>query len=106
MAKKGHWKTVERTIAKRLGGKRVPITGRQRGDVPDIDHHYFSIEVKQRDFIPKWLFLAIEQAEAAKKGKQKPVGIWHITGEKYDDALCIMRLKDFEEILKGYVASL
>lgn len=43
------WKRNERRIADLLGGRRVPITGRARGDVPDIDHAAFSIECKRHD---------------------------------------------------------
>jgi hypothetical protein len=63
------WKSVERAIAKVLrdswevanpdysGPKidRVPITGRGRGSAPDIYHPMFSIEVKHRKSLPKWL---------------------------------------------------
>ena len=40
------WKAEERLLAERMGGKRVPITGRGRGDVPDLDVPLFSVEVK------------------------------------------------------------
>ncbi|KKK54625.1 hypothetical protein LCGC14_3082850, partial [marine sediment metagenome] len=42
-------------IAKYIGGERVPITGRQRGDVPDIKHNWLSVEVKLRMRIPEWI---------------------------------------------------
>jgi hypothetical protein len=32
------WKQAERRIADLLGGQRIPVTGRQRGDTPDIEH--------------------------------------------------------------------
>jgi hypothetical protein len=32
------WKRAERRIAEQLGGRRVPESGRQRGDAPDIEH--------------------------------------------------------------------
>ena len=51
------WKQAERRIAKLLGGRRIPITGRQRGDVPDIEHDALSIEVKSRKALPAWLRL-------------------------------------------------
>jgi hypothetical protein len=46
------WKTAERRIAKELGGTRVPVTGRGRGDVPDIEHPALSVEVKSRRRLP------------------------------------------------------
>ena len=39
------WKATERAIAARLGGRRVPITGRQRGDVPDVAHPAFAMRL-------------------------------------------------------------
>jgi hypothetical protein len=32
------WKRTERSIATRLGGQRVPVSGRARRDAPDIAH--------------------------------------------------------------------
>ncbi len=46
MRSRGRWKQVEREIAADFGGRRVPVSGRQRGDAPDIDHPLYSIEVK------------------------------------------------------------
>lgn len=51
-----NWKNVEREIAKILGGERIPITGRVRDHgLPDIQHKKYSIEVKHRKVMPKWL---------------------------------------------------
>lgn len=68
MKHKATWKNVEKAIAKKLrlywehiwlaefpGIDRVPITGRNRGSAPDIAHPVFSIEVKHRAKLPKWL---------------------------------------------------
>lgn len=59
------WKTCERRIAAELGGSRIPVSGRDRGDAPDVDHPSLSIEVKSRKKLPAWLLDAIAQAEAA-----------------------------------------
>jgi len=32
------WKRTERSIAGIIGGERVPVSGRQRGDQPDVRH--------------------------------------------------------------------
>ena len=32
------WKATERRIAALLGGRRVPVSGRGRGDQPDVAH--------------------------------------------------------------------
>lgn len=46
------WKTAERRIAAILGGRRVPVSGRGRGDGPDIAHPLLSIEVEDRASFP------------------------------------------------------
>ncbi len=77
--KRATWKGIEREWAEALGGKRVPITGRGRGDVPDIEHPLWSIEIKAGRVLPTRLKVAMEQAEAAAVGTTKTpiVGIEH-----------------------------
>nr|MBA3415748.1 hypothetical protein [Chloroflexia bacterium] len=64
------WKQTERRIAAMLGGERVPVSGRGRGDAPDVAHDSFSIEVKHRQTLPGWLLDALAQAEAASAGNR------------------------------------
>ncbi len=42
------WKATERKIAALLGGRRVPVSGRGRGDAPDIARPWLALEVKDR----------------------------------------------------------
>ncbi len=56
------WKRTERDIAGIIGGERVPITGRTRGDTPDVWHDRLAVEVKHRQSIPGWLTTALTQA--------------------------------------------
>jgi hypothetical protein len=91
------WKKVERKIAELLGGVRVPVTGRGRGDMPDILHPDFSIEVKHREQFPDWLMDAMEQAVKSKRGAQIPLVVLHEKGQKFSQALCIIRLCDILE---------
>lgn len=90
------WKAVERAIAKRLGGDRVPITGRVRGSAPDVAHTWLAIEIKLRENYPQWLSNAMEQAEASRRGSQLPVAILHKKYKNHDDDLIVMRLSEFE----------
>jgi hypothetical protein len=90
------WKRNERAIAARLGGTRVPVTGRQRGDAPDIAHPVYSVEVKARKSLPTWLHTAMMQAIAAQRGGQMPVVILHQTGTRHAEDLVVVRLGDFE----------
>jgi hypothetical protein len=91
------WKKAERRIAELLGGRRVPVSGRQRGDVPDVDHPILSIEVKTRRSIPAWLEDAMKQAEASARDGQVPVAVLHEHGQRYRDAFVVVRLSDLEE---------
>ena len=93
------WKSNERTIARRLGGKRVPITGRGRGDVPDADVPDSTPEIKSRKVIPLWLKEARDQAKAASKQGKPPVVIVHEAGTHHDNDLVLMSLKDYEALL-------
>lgn len=90
------WKNTERAIARLIGGVRQPITGRIRGSAPDIDHDWLSVEVKHRKKLPLWLLDAIDQAEKSNlTGTKLPIVILHKQGDRYLDALCVVRLKDF-----------
>ena len=95
------WKATERAIASRLGGQRVPVSGRARGDAPDIAHLRLSIEVKHRNTLPVWLRDAMRQAEACAGAGQIPVAILHEQGRRHDGDLCILRLADLTALLTG-----
>ena len=99
------WKVCERRIAELLGGQRVPITGRQRGDTPDIEHAALSIEVKSRKSLPAWLLKALNQAQAASNdGKKMPVVVLHQDHAPYAHSLVVLKLKDFADHLNGGAA--
>ena len=91
------WKKNERMIANYIGGERVPITGRQRGDAPDIKHNWLSVEVKLRMRIPAWIKNGIDQAEKSAVGHQMPVLIIREKFQKIDDAIICMTLKEFRD---------
>ena len=91
------WKATERKLASRLGGKRVPITGRIRGSAPDIEHSWLSLEVKHRKQLPAWIYDAIDQAVKSNTGEQLPTVILHECGKRHDDDLVVLRLQDFEK---------
>jgi hypothetical protein len=83
-------KNHERAIAKRLGGKRVGIFGGQ-----DVEHDLYSIEAKSRQkFVATgWMDQAVRNAPANKI----PVVIVHVTNQRRDNDLVMMRMKDFED---------
>ncbi len=88
------WKRAERRIAARLGGHRVPVSG--RAGQPDIAHPRLSIEVKHRRRLPQWLTQALEQAERAAAPGQLPLAVVHEAGTRYGQSLVLLRLADFE----------
>ena len=89
------WKATERRIAALLGGRRVPVSGRGRGDQPDIAHPWLSLEVKDRASLPAWLLDALDQAERSATPAQLPVAVLHRAGDRHDHALVVLRLADF-----------
>ena len=91
------WKVTERKVAALLGGRRVPVSGRGRGDTPDVAHPWLSIEVKDRATLPAWLLEALAQAEAAAGSDQLPIAVLHEAGRRHDRALVVLRLADFIE---------
>jgi hypothetical protein len=88
------WKACERKVAALLGGTSIPVSGRGRGHSPDIHHERLSIEVKSRKKLPAWLEDAMKQAEACARDGQLPLIVLHQDGQRYQDALIVMRLKD------------
>jgi len=93
------WKRTERAVAARLGGQRIPITGRVRGDAPDVAHPLWSVEVKHRRALPAWLLTAMAQAEAAARGEQVPLVVLHERGQRYERALAVLRLGDLTDLV-------
>ena len=93
------WKRTETAIAKILDGQRVPVSGRGRGDQPDIAHPRLSLEVKHRRTLPAWLLDAMAQAMAASRDGRIPVAVLHPHGGRHDGDLCVMRLSDLADLL-------
>lgn len=89
------WKATERRIAAEVGGRRVPVSGRVRGDQPDIEHPLLSIEVKDRASLPGWLKDALAQARAAARDGRAPVVILHEKGQRHAGDLVLVGLEDF-----------
>lgn len=95
------WKQAERRIAQILGGRRIPVSGRGRGDNPDIEHPTLSVEVKARAGFPAWLEDALRQAEASAVEGKTPVAILHPDRRRYSEALVVLRLSEFAELVGG-----
>jgi hypothetical protein len=95
------WKYAERRVAALLGGARVPVSGRGRGDAPDVHHPDLSIEVKSRKTLPAWLEDALKQAEASARDGQLPVAVLHGRRRRYGDALVVLRASELAKLLEG-----
>lgn len=91
------WKRNERIIADHIGGKRVPVSGRTRGDAPDIDHCFLSPEVKLRASLPKWLHDAMDQAKKSARDNQTPVVILRQKRQRAKKAFVVLELGAFVE---------
>ncbi len=89
------WKATARRIAALVGGWRVPVSGRGRGDQPDIAHPWLSLEVKGRATLPAWLLDALDQAACSATAEQLPIAVLHRAGDRHDHALIVLRLADF-----------
>jgi hypothetical protein len=90
------WKQTERRTAAILGGKRVPVSGRGRGDVPDVEHDHLSIECKHRRVMPQWIKDALDQAVAASDGRQRlPIVVIHEHGKRHLDDVVMVSMRDW-----------
>jgi Holliday junction resolvase len=94
------WKACERRVAELLGGKRVPVSGRTRGDCPDVEHPTLSIECKSRKKLPAWIEDAMKQAEASAKDGRLPVVVLHQDRTPYVKSLALLRLENFAYYLR------
>jgi hypothetical protein len=74
------WKRHERQVARLLGGRRQPNTGRR---APDVVAGPWCVEVKTRRTLPRWLLAAVVQAEGAAQatGKLPLVVLVHAPGK-------------------------
>jgi len=88
------WKQVERAVAKRLGGQRTGATG---GATPDVATGWASVEVKTRQELPAWLLDAVRQAVRNAHPNTLALVILHQVGERHDNDLVVLRLRDFED---------
>lgn len=98
------WKNSERRMAEKLGGERVPITGRYRGYAPDIKHEHLAIEHKfGKRIISSRIIEALKQANATAETNG---GLPIVTAEQSDGIrgsrnkeLAIMEIETFLELL-------
>ena len=96
------WKRHEREWAELLGGKRVPVSGRQRGDQPDVAHPDYSIECKAGAVLSTRVLDGMEQAIAAMKDGQTPIVCISNRkkgGQNTSAKYVLMRAEDFVNLI-------
>ena len=92
------WQAFERRIAKRIGGKRIPVTGERDGaDV--VGGGPFVYQAKLRRGLPSYLCEWLRGITAAGE-RVNAIGcvVWKAPHKPDDDALVILRLKDWQEL--------
>lgn len=87
-------KHVERMVAKKLGGRRVGILGRE-----DVLCDRFVVEVKSRKrFVAeRWYDQVVKNADRDKI----PIVVVHVVGKRYDDDFVILKVRDFLKLVGG-----
>lgn len=97
MSRTTTWKSAERAIAARLNGRRTSNAGLGTA-APDVLTETYAVEVKHRAALPGWLLDAMRQARANAPAGKVPLVALHEAGSRYDDALVVLRLADFQEL--------
>jgi len=87
---------AERHICDYLGIERIAGVGRRDGD-----GGWFSVEAKSRERLPLWLMRSMEQSERLSRPDQLAIVVLHQTGQRHDDDLVIMRLREFRDRFVG-----
>ena len=98
------WKDFERRIAERVCGKRIPVTGERDG--ADVDAGPFQYQCKLRRGLPSYLREWLRGIVAA-GGRKNATGVvvWKAPREKDDDAIVVLRLKDWQQLHGPEVAA-
>ena len=91
------WKRFERAVAKRTGGKRIPVTGEKDGI--DVDAGPFVYQAKLRTRLPSYLRDWLRGiTEAGERTGATGVVIWKEPGARVDDSVVVLRLRDWEDL--------
>lgn len=98
MTARSTWKAFERDVAQRLGGRRIPVTGIDRHGA-DVVTPMFDVQVKLRNTVPDYLLEWLDGIRATARASNKiGIVVWRRPRARSDDALVILRLKDWEDL--------
>ena len=85
------WKAFERRVAKRVGGRRIPVTGERDG--ADVDAGQFVFQCKLRRGLPSYLRDWLRGITAAGERKNATgIVVWKAPREKDDYKIVVLRL--------------
>lgn len=73
------------------------MSGRQRGDAPDIEHNWLSVECKYRAKLPAWMHDAMDQAIKSAQPRQMPAVILVEKGRRTGESYICFRLSDAKD---------
>ena len=91
------WKAFERRIAKRVGGRRIPVTGLGRADA-DVVAGPFVYQAKLRRGVPSYLRDWLRGIVAAgERTGATGVVVWKQPHTRDDEAVVILRLRDWQD---------
>ena len=89
------WKAFERRLARRVGGRRIPVTGERDG--ADVVALPFVYQAKLRKGVPDYLKAWLRGIVAAgERSGATGVVVWKAPGARDDDAVVVLRLKDWQ----------
>ena len=91
------WKAFERRLARRVGGRRIPVTGERDG--ADVDAGPFVYQAKLRRGLPSYLREWLRGiAAAGERAGATGVVVWKSPRTLDDDAVVVLRLKDWQDL--------
>jgi hypothetical protein len=97
------WKSYERRTAKRLNGRRIPVSGQDK-DGADVITEHFHIQCKLRQGAPLYLRLWLAGIRSTTPTDKTGIVIWKEPGRLDDDAMVVLSLKDWDALLERWGA--
>lgn len=99
MTARGSWKAFERRTARDHGVERTPVSGRQQDDgAADWVNGLFAAQVKlgrrQPAYLREWLAGIVAHGERLGR---VPIVVWKPVGAHDDNALVVLRYRDWRE---------
>ena len=89
------WKAFERRLARRVGGRRIPVTGERDG--ADVIAGPFVYQAKLRRGLPSYLRDWLRGIVAAgERSGTTGVVVWKSPRALDDEAVVVLRLKDWQ----------